>query len=80
MGIRIEEWPDDKIKAMHRHFLEVCTRSLIFSFLSFALRGSKAVPPHAPQIKRRNEHDKTVQSTWLQLYARWMCPFGLRAG
>jgi hypothetical protein len=23
MGIRIEEWPDDKIKAMHKLFLEV---------------------------------------------------------
>lgn len=45
MGIRIEEWPDDKIKAMHKLFLEVKRRNehektaafslLRFPFLNF---------------------------------------------
>jgi hypothetical protein len=61
MGIRIEEWPDDKIKAMHRHFLEV--HSLFDLLLPLYCRERTNAVSARPQIKRRNEHDKTVQSS-----------------
>jgi hypothetical protein len=42
MGIRIEEWPDDKIKAMHKLFLEVAVTTNLFVGCPAALLTSHA--------------------------------------